>query len=599
MLAEVTYKAPQTGLVWWAPLLVALAGLAVAVGLLAARGADPSGSRRSPLQRVLASLRHLTGMPGWSVAAIGVSLWSLLVALVGFTWDVAWHADLGRDRALFTPPHVMILVGLAGIGLAGVTAIVLATAEKAEVGLHVGRLRVPWSAMPIGLMGLGALIGFPLDDYWHSVYGIDVTMWSPTHLLMIGGASLTPIATWLILAEARVSTATNRAARMLSEALAASTLVGLSTFQLEFDMGIPQWQALYQPVLIALAMGIGLVAAREANGRGGALRATVGFLVMRGLTALLVGSVFGLSIERFPLYIAGALLVEAVFLAGDRLAPLARTLVIGLLLATAGLAAEWGWAAIWGLQPWQPRLLPSWWVVIGMAVAGSLLGSALGRAVAHQQRLVPYGAVTLAFAAMVVLLGVPYPRHGASVAATVSCRQTGPSQATQTRDGVAAFVQPITCTVATDQPGAVADADVFRVVAWQGGDIILSRLVASGNGTYTMDTAVPAGADWKSLVLLLKGDVVAAVPVDFPADAEYGLPAIPAPIAQSRTDTFQPASTYLTRESHDGSALPAILAYTALGLVAAAWGAALIGVGTAMSRELRAALRLGPRPGAA
>ena len=40
------------------------------------------------------------------------------------------------------------------------------------------------------LAGLGALLAaaaFPLDDYWHSLYGIDVTLWAPFHV-MIGTA---------------------------------------------------------------------------------------------------------------------------------------------------------------------------------------------------------------------------------------------------------------------------------------------------------------------------------------------------------------------------------------------------------------------------
>ena len=317
------------------------------------------------------------------------------MAVVGFTWDVAWHADLGRDQALFTPPHVLILVGLAGIGLSALTSIILATADGARVGLRIGRLRLPWSSLPMGLMGAGALVGFPLDDYWHSVYGIDVTMWSPTHLLMIGGASLTPIAAWLMLAEAGPAAAKRTGARVLSEILAGATLIGLSTFQLEFDLGIPQWQALYHPVLIALAMGVGMVAAREALGRGGALRATAGFLVLRGLIALLVGPVFGLSLERFPLYLSGALLVEGVYLVGPRLAPALRLAVTGLLLSTAGMAAEWGWTHLWSPQPWQPRLLGSWWVVVAMALVATFLGAALGRAVAHTRQVVHFAGVGL------------------------------------------------------------------------------------------------------------------------------------------------------------------------------------------------------------
>ena len=39
-------------------------------------------------------------------------------------------------------------------------------------------------------LGFTALGGFPLDDLWHAHYGVDVTMWSPTHLLMILGALL-------------------------------------------------------------------------------------------------------------------------------------------------------------------------------------------------------------------------------------------------------------------------------------------------------------------------------------------------------------------------------------------------------------------------
>ena len=147
------------------------------------------------------ALAAMTGLPAWCAAAIALSLWSLSVALVGFSWDVAWHADLGRDKELFTPPHDDPRRSRRD------------RAVRADLDRHGhGRPRPrrparrqaapPWSSLPMGLMGAGALIGFPLDDYWHSVYGIDVTMWSPTHLLMIGGASLTPIAAWLMLAEA-------------------------------------------------------------------------------------------------------------------------------------------------------------------------------------------------------------------------------------------------------------------------------------------------------------------------------------------------------------------------------------------------------------
>jgi hypothetical protein len=586
MLAVVVENVSQTGPVWWIPLalsLVLFGAGSLALGRLA-------GSAGPAWRRPADTLSRVTGLPAWCAAAIAIALWSLSVAVVGFSWDVAWHADLGRDQALFTPPHVMILVGLAGIGLAALSSIILATADRARVGVRVGRLRIPWSALPMGLMATGALIGFPLDDYWHSVYGIDVTMWSPTHLLMIGGASLTPIAAWLMLAEAGPAAAKQRGARLLSEVLAAATLIGLSTFQLEFDLGIPQWQALFHPALIALAMGVGLVAAREALGPGGALRATAGFLALRGLIALLVGPVFGLSLERFPLYIAGALLVEAVFMFGPRLAPALRIAVAGLLLGTVGMVPEWGWTHLWSPQPWQPRLLAAWWVVVGLALVGSFLGSALGRAVGHARQVVHFAGVGIAFVLMVGLLAVPFPRHGLAAAVTVKAAPTGPRTPTVTREGLATFEQDMTVSLAVSPATALDGADVARVFTWQGGSLIISPLRSVGGGRYTIDGPVPTGASWKSIVFVEDGDVVAAVPVSFPADPTYGLAAIPAPVSAARTEQFQPASAYLTRETHGGSALPAVLAYTTLGVIFVTWCVAVIGVGEAMRRRRTASL---------
>ena len=44
-------------------------------------------------------------------------------------------------------------------------------------------------------------------------------------------------------------------------------LIGLSTFQAEFDFGVPQYRAVLQPALIALAAGVALVAARSGSAR--------------------------------------------------------------------------------------------------------------------------------------------------------------------------------------------------------------------------------------------------------------------------------------------------------------------------------------------
>ena len=46
--------------------------------------------------------------------------------------------------------------------------------------------------------GLYAMIGFPLDDVWHRIFGQDVTLWGPTHLMMIGGANFSLFAVLML-----------------------------------------------------------------------------------------------------------------------------------------------------------------------------------------------------------------------------------------------------------------------------------------------------------------------------------------------------------------------------------------------------------------
>ena len=172
--------------------------LLVVAGIVAALVAfGEPGDRRFPLSlvaRASSSLQRATGLPGWSAGGFGVYTWAIAVAGLGFYWDVAWHIDLGRDNTLFTAAHVLILLGIGGIAAAGVTSIVLASVDRAATAWRLGWVRIPRAAAALVVIGVGATAGFPLDDLWHANYGVDVTMWGPTHLLMIGGASVAPIA---------------------------------------------------------------------------------------------------------------------------------------------------------------------------------------------------------------------------------------------------------------------------------------------------------------------------------------------------------------------------------------------------------------------
>ena len=121
-------------------------------------------------------------------------------------WDIALHINVGRDEGpLANPAHYLILVGLFGIFAAGCIAVGLPKGEKptpSAVRITEGWY-APVGAILIALAGGYALIGFPLDDMWHRLFGQDVTLWGPTHLMLIGGAAMTLIGQAILLREGR------------------------------------------------------------------------------------------------------------------------------------------------------------------------------------------------------------------------------------------------------------------------------------------------------------------------------------------------------------------------------------------------------------
>lgn len=539
----------------------ALLGLRFARTWRAGEAGLPAG------RRLLDGLQRRSRIAPWASAGVEMALWALGVAFVGFMWDVAWHADIGRDRELFTVPHMLILIGLGGIFAGGLLSILVANLTGGEAGWSLRGYRIPFASVPVTLMGFGALIGFPLDDYWHAVYGIDVTMWSPTHLLMIGAASLTPLALWLMAVEG--------GARRPPAPLGAAVLVGLSTFQLEYDMGIPQWQLLFQPALIAAAAGIGLVAARSALGRWGALRTAVMFLVTRGVLAVLIGPGLGQVLPHFPLYLGEALCVELAFLVLAGRPPAAVGAAAGLLIGTVGLATEWGWTHLWYLHPWPANLLNDIWIAVVIAIAAGVVGVAAGRVLSRQPAGVPAAAVVLALAAIGGLLAWHLPlRSAAPATATMSTRTVGPVWFATDRDGQVSLRRNVSVDLTIQPAAAAAHPDWLSITAWQGqAPIRVIGLRETAPGHYTSTNLVPVGGSWKTLVFLARGDVVSAVPVAMPPDPGYGLPGIDAPA--HRTEAFVPASHWLMRESHGGVIWPALGAMVAFAVFVIAWVLAL------------------------
>jgi len=182
--------------------------------------------------------------------------------------------------------------------------------------------------------------------------------------------------------------------------LVGAFLIGLSTFQAEFDFGVPQFDMLFGPILVMLAASVALVAARVWAGPGGALMAVGLFVAVRGGVSLMVGPVFGQTLPHFHLYVVEAALVELVALRGLVNRPLAFGTAAGAAIGTVGLAAEWAWSHVWMPLPWSEAMLADAAVAgLATALAGGLLGALIGSALASDRVPRPRGAVPAATAA--------------------------------------------------------------------------------------------------------------------------------------------------------------------------------------------------------
>jgi hypothetical protein len=535
----------------WTTLVAMLVVFAIAVAALAVAGRpDPDWGPLRHLARVPRGLTRVTGIPGWAAVAVGLALYGLLVAGEGFYSDVSWHVALGRDDELFTAPHTSILLGLVAILGAAVLGTVVATLDGVD-GVRVGALRVPPTLVPLWALGLAAVSGFPLDEVWHRAYGIDVTMWSPTHMLMILGASFTGLAAWVVLAGAGVRPRDGRWARGVHLVCAWLTLQGLVAGQGEFSFGVPQFSQLFHPVLVCLAAGLALVTTRLVHGRWW----TVGIAVFSFVLMSGVGDGEVVQTRQGGTFVVSAVLVELVALVLGTDHRLRFAVVSGVAVGTVGLAAEWWWNQA-APQPWTASLLPEA-LVLGVvaAVGAAVLGAVVGGAMAGDRaRPVPTLAVVFAGVACLAAIALPLPRPVGDVRADLRV------------DGLDGRPGWAHVEAALSPADAADDAYWFQAVAWQGGGLVLADMVPTGEpGAFRTAEPVPIDGLWKTLLRLHSGRELMAAPVWFPADPTIGESEI---AAEDRSVAFSSERQFLLREASDDTG--GVLSPVVHGLLAAA-----------------------------
>ena len=480
-------------------------------------------TRRSQiLTKAGTRLGKATGVPPWVALPTVLATLSLLVALLGMLWDISLHIGVGRDEGpLANPAHYLILFGLFGVFAGGIFACAMPLDEKpGPAAVHFIRgWDVPVGGILLTGAGFYALLGFPLDDVWHRLFGQDVTLWGPTHLMLITGAGLSIIGLLILEQEGHGGLSTDdgdrkvgRITRFVRQASAmGGLLMGLSVYQGEYDFDVPQFRLVLEPFMIAGAAALALVAARMFIGRGGALATAAFFLVIRGGVALIVGPIFGEITPMFPLYLGSAIVVELLALSAPLLRrPLVFAAVAGVGIGTVGTAAEWWWTHVTQTLSWGSDILVEGTL---MAIAGGVAGGLLGALLATGlRRRLPRPAVarTALVGALVVLAACVTNGLLATVPDDV--------EATFGIENVTDDPRTANITVQLSPADALDDPSWVQITSWQGQGLVVDALEQTGEGQYRTTQPIPLHDDWKALLRLHDGRMLSAIPIYLPED---------------------------------------------------------------------------------
>src|SRR5215203_3355336 len=500
--------------------------------------------RSTVLTRIGTRLGTATGVPPWVALPTILTTVSLLVALLGMLWDISLHIGVGRDEGpLANPAHYLILFGLFGVFAGGIFACAMPLDERP--GPAAIRFIRGWD-VPVGgilLTGAGfyALLGFPLDDIWHRLFGQDVTLWGPTHLMLITGAGLSIIGLLILEQEGHGGLSIDdgdrkvgRITRFVRQASAmGGLLLGMSVFQGEYDFDVPQFRLVLEPLLIAGAAGVALVA------------------------------------PAFPLYLGSALVVELLALSVPLVRrPLVFGAVAGPAIGTIGHATEWGWTQFTQTLSWNSDILVEGTL---MAIVGGVVGGLLGALLASGlRRRLPRPAVarTVLVGSLVVL----------AAAVTNGLLATVPDDldATVAIEDVQDDPRTANISVQLDPADFVDDPAWVQITSWQGDGLVVDALEQTGEGAYRTAQPIPVDGTWKALLRVHDGRVLTAIPIYLPEDQALGEEEIPAEDGMTRSAI--PEVEILQRElKESGGGLWAVanlvvLACTLALIAAISWG---------------------------
>ena len=151
-----------------------------------------------------------------TAARVGASvvLLGTIITTLGISWDVQWHKMVGPDT-FFTLPHLLLYSGSAIAGIASLVMVLMATsAQRAghpmprtvggpPIRLLGGTFTAPFGYLMAGVGAALFLLYGLADLWWHSIYGFDAVLNSPSHIALFLSISITMLGSVAIFAAAR------------------------------------------------------------------------------------------------------------------------------------------------------------------------------------------------------------------------------------------------------------------------------------------------------------------------------------------------------------------------------------------------------------
>ena len=353
-----------------------------------------------------------------------IALWVLLAANLlaawGVQWDIQWHVRIGRD-SFWIPPHVMTYSGVALIVLASFGVLARDTlryfgAAPAGTQRIFGLTGTRGFLLAAGGIALTVLAA-PIDDLWHRLFGIDVTLWSPPHLLGLIGVTINTLACALIAREAYPAKSWPR---YVASVIALMSFYGSLSIALRPASRLAYlygglWFYAF-PILGALFLPVALIAAVRLTGR----RFTPLVLLIVGLA---VGTI-GMNIARIGFEIIQPVSVIEDEIAKDPTSPIAVSHAIARKNgSTPGgvpggrLARLFSFGPVLLLIALDPRRRPLASTVVYAIGLFAFWALTIGRTPAFQPMMPGLGptAVALAITLVMALIGGTAARQLADV----------------------------------------------------------------------------------------------------------------------------------------------------------------------------------------